>query len=347
MDKVQTITVRKIKLPTSEAVIKLTRASKPKLNTSYKKILAALDLYCDIKDHQSVAITKQLNVIKDLLNTWLTSSSRKKVKKGDGAKADAFRGILMTIIQREVVIAVGKQCNDKIKGLTKYSINEPDFLLTESLKAFKTFIADYMKQDAYKKNQNIAFAFRLNGPATKLMGACLFGYGKEKYFTLKIAPKLKGILGLRESLEIQPGKLGHKKKNEAENIKKIKKFYDALMLVFTESGAVNAVPIQIRNACRQLYAQTKKQGAAEKGIFDLISSTLILRFLNPCILTLGIKAKSPHSKRVFMLLNKILQNQANGVLFGKKEQYMIPFNPLLNKHQPKVEIFIKKVAGIK
>jgi hypothetical protein len=56
-------------------------------------------------------------------------------------------------------------------------------------------------------------------------------------------------------------------------------------------------------------------------------------------------APPPLARRNFLLLTKVLQALANGVYFGTKERHMLPLNPALTTHMPRVRHFCESFAN--
>eukprot|EP00003_Mantamonas_plastica_P001071 TRINITY_DN1079_c0_g1_i2.p1 TRINITY_DN1079_c0_g1~~TRINITY_DN1079_c0_g1_i2.p1 ORF type:complete len:241 (+),score=64.49 TRINITY_DN1079_c0_g1_i2:164-886(+) len=75
-----------------------------------------------------------------------------------------------------------------------------------------------------------------------------------------------------------------------------------------------------------------------------IAGFVFLRYLTPVIVSPdGFKVlpagvtRNRNSGRVLMIIGKVMQNLANGVLFGAKEEFMQVFNPTLEKFMPALE----------
>jgi hypothetical protein len=76
-----------------------------------------------------------------------------------------------------------------------------------------------------------------------------------------------------------------------------------------------------------------------------IGSHLLLRLINPAILlpeSYGISPvpPSPEARRQLLLVTKVLQNLANDVRFGNKEQHMSPMNTFLDNNQDSFNQFL-------
>jgi len=51
-----------------------------------------------------------------------------------------------------------------------------------------------------------------------------------------------------------------------------------------------------------------------------------------------------HTRRSLILVTKVLQNLSNNVLFGGKEEYMVPFNDIIVKNRDKMHAFLEQIA---
>jgi neurofibromin 1 len=81
---------------------------------------------------------------------------------------------------------------------------------------------------------------------------------------------------------------------------------------------------------------------SETAIGTVVGGFFFLRFVCPAFITPdqhGIKADAK-LKRGLVLFTKILQNVSNGVLFGAKEPFMEPLNPLLREYLEPVKTFL-------
>merc|ERR1711916_224717 len=78
---------------------------------------------------------------------------------------------------------------------------------------------------------------------------------------------------------------------------------------------------------------------------------MILRFMCPAITApeaYGILREPPsvNARRHLVLIAKVLQNLANGVLFGKKERFMEQTNDFIKTNLPEIRAFFDEVATL-
>jgi len=50
------------------------------------------------------------------------------------------------------------------------------------------------------------------------------------------------------------------------------------------------------------------------------------------------------ARRALVLVSKLLQNLANGKLFGSKEAYMVPMQEFIINHQDEINLFFDELA---
>ena len=84
----------------------------------------------------------------------------------------------------------------------------------------------------------------------------------------------------------------------------------------------------------------------------LVGGFIMLRIFNPALVApegVGLLPKgtvmSPTARRNLTLITKMLQNVANGVLFGAKEEYMIPLNSFVEDNKETMRQFLVKLAA--
>lgn len=83
-----------------------------------------------------------------------------------------------------------------------------------------------------------------------------------------------------------------------------------------------------------------------------VASLLFLRLVNPALCSpdvfLGVAEPAPHTRRTLILLSKLLQNLANGVMFGEKESYLEFANGWIASSRSQLSSFVfDTVFGIR
>ena len=109
------------------------------------------------------------------------------------------------------------------------------------------------------------------------------------------------------------------------------------------------VPVGMRRIC--LYLQNAVSAKFPTVGTTPTNSYLFLRFLNPAISAPEAFGVLPHppsreERRQLILVTKVLQNLANGVLFGTKERFMVQLNPFLNTNMPRLNDYVRDVLNI-
>jgi len=87
----------------------------------------------------------------------------------------------------------------------------------------------------------------------------------------------------------------------------------------------------------------------ETGGEKAVGSLMFLRFLSPALVAphqygLASHPPSPPMQRKLVLVTKVLQNLANGVQFGSKEDFMTVLNSFLDENKTTTENFLTAIA---
>jgi len=103
---------------------------------------------------------------------------------------------------------------------------------------------------------------------------------------------------------------------------------------------------------RHMFRYTKKEVMKKfpEHHLRVVGGFYFLRFLCPALVSpegFGIISSSPSSKsrRSLILVSKVLQNLANDVEFGEKENYMIQMNPFISSNQATMWKFLECLAS--
>jgi neurofibromin 1 len=80
-----------------------------------------------------------------------------------------------------------------------------------------------------------------------------------------------------------------------------------------------------------------------------IGAVLFLRFICPAIAAPDAfqvvdGQLSKDDRRACVLVSKVIQNLANGVRFGQKEEFMEPMNAFIDRQTPAYNAFIQEIA---
>jgi hypothetical protein len=189
--------------------------------------------------------------------------------------------------------------------------------------------------------EGVATLFRRNSLATKMIGGCMTTYG-QKYLKELLGPFIDKMIKEKISLEVDPSRTGSEE-IAAQNMKVLN---DVLAdLIERILSALDKIPIEIRQIATLLYdgIVQKYESAARVAIGGLI----FLRFICPAVTSpamygISFDAIDEKVKRTLILITKVLQNLANGILFEMKEKFMVGANEFLEKYMDPVgEYFLK------
>eukprot|EP00736_Rhodelphis_marinus_P000780 Rmarinus@m.28093 len=121
------------------------------------------------------------------------------------------------------------------------------------------------------------------------------------------------------------------------------KHCNACMDVILESSSTLPLEVVVVTAMIHEEARTKFPDEA----LGLVRGFLFLRFFLPPLVSpesIGFrKVESMSERRALVLVSKVLQSLANGVLYGAKEQYMTCMNEFIERRSGDIADFIKRV----
>jgi len=109
------------------------------------------------------------------------------------------------------------------------------------------------------------------------------------------------------------------------------------------------VPPEFREIFSHIAVELRRKYPG--AVTSTIGGFIFLRFINPAILlpeSYGLSTHPPieSARRQLLLVTKVLQNLSNGVLFGKKEEFMISVNPFIEQNQKSCNDFLDELCNI-
>eukprot|EP01137_Pigoraptor_chileana_P018881 Opistho-2@79062 len=175
----------------------------------------------------------------------------------------------------------------------------------------------------------VATLFRANSFASKMMKF----YAKfvaSTYLVKTLSGVMQHVLAA-ESMEVDPAKLKEGQSVEANQTALFGVCSDFLSAIV---GARDSAPAQLREMCHHLSMEVKKRFPSSTT--KAVGGFLFLRLFCPAIvlpeyfgLVAATQLPSPNARRTLILSTKVLQNLANGVEYGSKEAFMVPFNKFI------------------
>ncbi|KAI9498079.1 hypothetical protein BDB00DRAFT_801050, partial [Zychaea mexicana] len=155
----------------------------------------------------------------------------------------------------------------------------------------------------------------------------------------------KTTLPKGSSYEVNPLKIEYDEEEDIDqNIANVSQAADMILTVICESAKI--APRTIRQLCHciAVCAESRFSGATNKAV----GAFIFLRFLCPAIVSpesTHFRGKiSPALYRGLLIAGKVAQNLANNVLFGDKEEYMLPLNDLLTHNIYRVTRFLRDIS---
>ena len=157
---------------------------------------------------------------------------------------------------------------------------------------------------------------------------------------------------LSTEFEVDPTKLGAGADEEAQTYMLSQR---ARQLVLCITQSTPHLPAELRALAAMLAAKVAERFPDAEHI--AVGGTFFLRFICPAViaphcygLLLTPDRRTPvvpgdRLQRQLVLLGKVLQNLANGVLFGKKEPFMLPMNEFISNNLPLVNDWMDTISA--
>lgn len=203
----------------------------------------------------------------------------------------------------------------------------------------------------------VATLFRANSFASKLM-KFYSRYLATPYLRSVIGPWLQTVISARLSIELQPHRLEGKGQTVEQNLAALNATCTNLVqAIFSAAGRA---PASLRLLCRHM-----RTGVAERFpsvALRAVGGFLFLRYFCPAIVQpeyygiidrpAGARSKSgqPEAidepvRRTLVLITKVLQNLASNVLYGSKEEHMVPMNAFLERFQAPMQTYLESISA--
>jgi len=189
--------------------------------------------------------------------------------------------------------------------------------------------------------------FRLNSPVTRMFKYYSKMIGIEYLFkTLaKYVAELEAsqkqekaqeleLMNTYLEFEVDPTKMSQ---DEDENVNKLQLQLVVQIIFNSIMKSIPHMPAPILTICQHLKEVVKEHFPGKDLEYKAISAFLFLRFICPAIAApnaYGLLPEPPSAsvQRQLVLLSKILQNLANGLRFGKKEEFMMKLNDFIDSN---------------
>jgi neurofibromin 1 len=193
------------------------------------------------------------------------------------------------------------------------------------------------------KTESPTQLFRLDSIATKFLVAFLNVEG-GMWLKLSFGSLVASLVKNSSHLEVDGSRLAdgvHLHLNQVTLQGKAREFLDTIL------NLNDTCPKTIRDIARRISTIVSRKffGSEVKAVGGI----LFLRIICPSLVSpqnMYLQAPpSPETFRGLVLLTKIVQNVANGVTFGSKEQYMVPFNNLVEEYVPKLTTFLLEISS--
>ncbi|KAJ6237652.1 neurofibromin [Anaeramoeba flamelloides] len=190
--------------------------------------------------------------------------------------------------------------------------------------------------------------FRRNSFASKMMSAYSKTIGKQylkKALSDLIQTTINDIMVNKKGIEIDQRKL-KQDENLDENLKNL---LELTQVYFNKiMNSLSNVPISFYKISNIL--KTTVESKFKNCTNIVIAGFFFLRFICPAIISPEnadlVKERIPvEVRRALILITKALQNLANGVMFGNKEEFMIPLNKFIESNQENFNQLVIKLSN--
>jgi len=192
------------------------------------------------------------------------------------------------------------------------------------------------------KTENPTQLFRLDSVTTKL-AASFAGCVAARWLQTIAGPIISSLGKAPSNVEIDDERVPSDEK-VAINRAKMQHLAETLLSAVTASA--DRVPGDLRVLARRIAHAVESKFPDHR--LKAVGGILFLRFICPALIRPQLffsDPPSPELQRALVLLSKVVQNVANGVQFGAKEQFMIHFNDLVVAQMAKVDRFLEEVAS--
>lgn len=215
----------------------------------------------------------------------------------------------------------------------------------------KSFIREEVRSAAKAET-----LFRVNSSATKMM-KFFSDIAGNQFLRDTLSDPVKHILSFPpNACEVDPEKLGSE--DDVAELLEIHgaALIEACQLVLSAIYAsLERMPPEFCEICDCLWSEVSAK--FPDAAHTAVAGFLFLRFFCPAIVApegqgvgmaaAGKKATvSRDQRRALTLVAKVLQQLANGVDFGKKEEFMTPFNEYLHEELPNVQSFLEQATQV-
>jgi len=193
------------------------------------------------------------------------------------------------------------------------------------------------------KTESPANLFRRNSMATRLLTIFAKQQGNE-YLKRTLQPYMIKLVtdSVDKSYEIDPTKIEYGDK--VTNLENLKNACQGFVDAITNS---QNIPLCFVELCTFIAKVVGEK--FQVSPLPAVGGFVFLRFFCPAIVSPdGNLVSIPQSKelrRGLVLCTKIIQNLANNVLFGVKENFMVELNEFLKSNISQVTSFLKRISG--
>ena len=205
-----------------------------------------------------------------------------------------------------------------------------------------------MIEDEIKKTTTAASIFRRNSIATKLM--TLYAKNEAHDFLATVLQPIVRIATDTDAVltfEVDPSRLPPNQDLQANMTNLTKITQEILNSIYSNAASFSP---KLRRVCSLIVSLVREKFPGTELL--AVGGFIFLRFICPAIAspkTHGIvkdAIQNSDLRRGFILITKVIQNLANNVRFGNKEQCMVYLNEFLDMNQPNIHEFLIDISSV-
>eukprot|EP00020_Sapocribrum_chincoteaguense_P004048 CAMPEP_0170754270 /NCGR_PEP_ID=MMETSP0437-20130122/12919_1 /TAXON_ID=0 /ORGANISM="Sexangularia sp." /LENGTH=882 /DNA_ID=CAMNT_0011093409 /DNA_START=153 /DNA_END=2799 /DNA_ORIENTATION=- len=187
--------------------------------------------------------------------------------------------------------------------------------------------------------------FRTDSLATKSVGA-LLRVSAAGYLRATLGPLITSVCSSPSGYEVDPAKIPASE-DPVENMHNLRDTAERALEVITDS--LPDVPREVRVLLARIKAAVTTKFPESR--LKSVGAFFFLRFVCPAIFSpegFAIIDNPPdkQSRRALILISKAVQNLANGVKFGKKEEFMADLNPYVLDNVEEIFLFLDELSTV-
>lgn len=242
---------------------------------------------------------------------------------------------------------------EAVQALADVSHRDRNPLATSLLRIFRNECREHdllqrLTEHEIEREHETSTLFRAASLTTTLLDLYMKSTCTE-FLTEAISDTIHRILESKQSCELNPTKMDNPMDACANAEFLLKVLDDITQSIFSSAGAC---PMPLRYICGCLQRKVSEKWPQDRLVKTrVVSGFIFLRLICPAILNprqFNLLQEPPHpvASRSLIMIAKCLQNLANLVEFGGKEQYMEVVNPFILKNKERMICYLDSLSNV-